>query len=107
MDGVRLGRRSRRICFWIAAVCSRKPAAFFLAGLALGRVLGLADRLRDLVGLAVELFELDLQGFAPFLEAHEAIDVDRHVPAAQFCLTVSAFSTMNLRSSMVVVWSCE
>ena len=76
-------------------------AAFFLAGLALGRVLGLADRLRDLVRLAIELLDLDLQEPCGVSSSCTKRSTSTFTPRlAQFCLTSSAFSTMNLRSSM-------
>ena len=53
-------------------------AAFFLAGLALGRVLGFADRLRHLVGLLVELVDPGLFRLPLGFERQETIDVDLH-----------------------------
>ena len=50
-------------------------AAFVLAGFALGGVLGLADRLADLVGLAVQVVDFGLLGLALGLNGDELIDV--------------------------------
>ena len=77
-----------------------QPASFFLACFALGGVFGLADGFRDLVRQAVEVFDLGLQLFSFFFERDEAIHVDVYAAVLQFCLTSSAFSRMNLRSSM-------
>ncbi len=52
--------------------------ALFLAGLAFGRVFRLADRLRDLVRLAIELFDFHLEQPAGLFELDEAVDVDLH-----------------------------
>ena len=73
---------------------------FFLQRLALGLVLGLADRLRGLVRLPVELFHFDLEEFSCFFELNEAVNIDIHSAVVQFCVTSSAFSTINRRSSM-------
>ena len=73
---------SRSICLLDLGRLFAQAAAFFLAGLALGGVFGLADRLGDLVGLAVELFELALQGLPLVFQLDEAVDVDLGVAVA-------------------------
>ena len=52
-----------------------QAAAFGLAGLALGGILGLADRLADFVGLAIQFLDLGLLGFALGFERDEPRDV--------------------------------
>ena len=77
-----------------------EPAAFVLAGFALGVVLGLADRLADDVRLrdssstsACSLRRCDL-------ELHEPADVDLHAAAVAVLLNELGFSRMNRLSSM-------
>ena len=103
-----VGSRSTSAASWSSSawrwrLLLAQLAAFFLAGLALGRVLGLADRLGDLVRLAVQLLDLDSASFPP--PGLQFDEVGRRRPSTprlrQFCSTSSAFSTMNLRSSMV------
>ena len=59
----------------------------------------LADRLGNLVRFAIEFLDLDLQEPVRFFELHEPMHVNR-ARLMQFCLTSSAFSTMNRRSSI-------
>ncbi len=62
VDRVQLGGHLRRVPLCSGLGLLAKLPALFLAGLAFGRVLGLADRLGDLVRLAIELLDLDLAG---------------------------------------------
>ena len=77
-----------------------QPASLFLAGVALGRILGLANRLGDFIGAAVQLVHLLLASLAAAFQFHDAADVGPAPRFLQFCWTSSAFSTTNLRSSM-------
>ena len=61
-------------------------AALGLAGFALGGVLGLADRLADFVGLAVQFVDFDLPGFALGFQFDEPRHVGLRAAAAAVLL---------------------
>ena len=71
---------------WISAVRPRKSPALGLQRFAFRLVLGLADGFREFVRLAIELFDLGLQGFPPAVEGDEAINVGLDAAAAAILL---------------------
>ena len=64
----------------------RNSPPTLLQRLALGRLLGLADRLGQFVRLPVELFDLDLQRLSLAFQGHEPIDVGLHAAPAAILL---------------------
>ena len=76
LDGVELFDAPQSSAVWTSAACSRSRRPSSLSASRSAVVLGLADRLGDLVGLAVELVDLGLLGLALALQLDEPVDVD-------------------------------
>ncbi len=69
-NDVGFGDNRVELCLRGARPVAQRPA-FVLAGFALGRILGLADRFADLVGLAIQFVNFELFALAVSLELHE------------------------------------
>ncbi len=79
-DGVRLGGQAVELELGLRRFFAQ-GAAFGLAGFALGGVLGLADRLADFVGAAIELVDLGLHPLAFGFQRDEPAHVGRRAAA--------------------------
>ena len=82
LDGVHLGQHRVEFGLRRRGLLAELPA-FILAGFAFGGVFGLADRLRDLVGLLVQLVDFGLLVAALRVQGDELVDIGREPRGAR------------------------